>query len=221
MDILVSRSTRRTFLGALAASASVFQVRGAFADELERTPRMTEGPFYPRKLPLDTDNDLLRINDAATPALGEVTHLGGRILDAKGDPIRNAIVEIWQVDNTGRYLEQKNRGDDGYDAGFQGYGRFLTGSSGEYYFRTIKPVVYPGRQAPHIHFGVTLPREETWTTQCFIKGHPGNARDGIFRELRTRRERELVQIDFSPIKDSRAGELAARFDIVMGHTPKD
>jgi len=124
------------------------------------------------------------------------------------------------VDQNGRYLEQKDRGDSDYDDGFQGYGRFLTGFSGEYYFRTIKPVRYPGRQAPHIHYGITLPGSRRWTTQCFIKGHPGNARDGVFRELRTQRDRDLVEVVFSPLKESKAGELAARFDVVMGFTPR-
>ena len=65
------------------------------------TPAQTEGPFYPDKLPLDTDNDLLILNDAVTPALGEITWLNGRILDSRGEPIRNAVVEIWQCDAKG------------------------------------------------------------------------------------------------------------------------
>ncbi|HYV27675.1 MAG TPA: intradiol ring-cleavage dioxygenase, partial [Candidatus Eisenbacteria bacterium] len=59
----------------------LFSVPGAFAEELMRTPRQTEGPFYPDKLPLDTDNDLILVNDSITPAVGEITHLSGRILD--------------------------------------------------------------------------------------------------------------------------------------------
>ena len=121
---------------------------GVFAEELERrppTPRLTEGPFYPDRLPLDTDNDLLVIHDAITPAVGEVTHLGGRILDAYGDPVRNALVEIWQVDHNGAYIHSGSANANQRDANFQGYGRFLTGSRGEYYFRTVKPVTYPGR----------------------------------------------------------------------------
>src|SRR6266571_7962299 len=90
---------RRHFLGRLSLGAALFTVPGAFAEELLRTPRLTEGPFYPDKLPLDTDNDLLLINDRLTPAVGEVTWLSGRVLDAHGDPIRNALVEIWQCDH--------------------------------------------------------------------------------------------------------------------------
>src|SRR5271166_518499 len=106
MNTNYSRSSRRAFLGTLAFCASAFTARGAFAEELTRTPTTNEGPFFPNKLPLDTDNDLLIINDAITPAVGEVTHLAGRLLDAKGDPLRNAVIEIWQCDRDGTYLKQ-------------------------------------------------------------------------------------------------------------------
>src|SRR5262249_22695656 len=153
-----------------------------------------------------------------TPAVGEVTYLGGRILDAKGDPIRNALVEIWQVDGNGAYIHSRDPNRGKHDGNFQGFGRFLTGSTGEYYFRTVKPVPYPGR-TPHIHFKVRKSGKELITTQCYVKGDPGNERDGIYRNLRDPKARESVTIDFSPVAGSRIGELAARFDIVLGFTP--
>jgi protocatechuate 3,4-dioxygenase, beta subunit len=210
--------SRRAFLGTIAFGAAAFTTRGLFAEELTRTPRQTEGPFYPDKLPLDTDNDLLVINDGITPAVGEVTHLTGRILDAKGEPVRNALVEIWQVDGHGSYIHSRDPNRDKHDSNFQGFGRFLTGSGGDYYFRTIKPVPYPGR-APHIHFKIRRGGKELLTTQCYVKGEPGNARDGIYRGIRDPKAREAVTIDFAPLKESRIGELAARFDIVLGFTP--
>src|SRR3954465_2667408 len=103
MNPTSTRPDRRAFLGRLTFGAALFTTRGLFADELVRTPKQTEGPFYPDKLPLDTDNDLIVMNDAPTPAVGEVTHLGGKILDASGEPVRNAAVEIWQVDHNGAY----------------------------------------------------------------------------------------------------------------------
>ena len=180
--------TRRRLLHGLGLAAAFSVVPGAFAEELARkTPWATKGPLYPDKLPLDTDNDLIIVNDSITPAVGEITHLSGRLLDANGGPIRDAVVEIWQVDNTGTYLkERESRRNTGYDANFQGFGRFLTGSTGEYYFRTIKTAVYPGRSAPHIHFMVRTKGREPWTTQLYIKGHPGNQRDGILRGDRRR-----------------------------------
>jgi protocatechuate 3,4-dioxygenase beta subunit len=213
--------SRRLFLGTASigviGSAALF-VPGVFAEQLMQTPRQTEGPFYPDKLPLDTDNDLVIINDSITPAVGEITHLSGRIFDRRGDPITNAVVEIWQVDNNASYLHTKSDNFAKRDRNFQGFGRFVTGSSGEYYFRTIKPVLYPGRLAPHIHFAVKVKGREKFTTQCYIKGHPGNHTDSVINAIKDPKSRELVIIDFTPIKSSRVGELTAKFDIVLGHT---
>ena len=209
---------RRRFLSRCGLSLAFLTVPGAFAEELLRTPQQTEGPFYPDKLPLDTDNDLIVLNDGITPAVGEISYVSGRILDEKGDPIRNAVVEIWQCDTGGAYLHTRTGNAGKRDVNFQGFGRFLTGSSGEYLFRTIKPVPYPGR-TPHIHFAVKMKGREKWTTQCYIKGHPGNEKDGVWRGVRDEKQREAITVDFAPLKDASAGELAARFDIVMGFTP--
>jgi protocatechuate 3,4-dioxygenase, beta subunit len=100
--MIVSRLNRRYFLqGLTAAAMAAFTTRGVFAQQLVETGTTTEGPFYPDKLPLDTDNDLLIINDAITPAVGEITHLTGHVFTKSGQPVRNAFVEIWQVDHTG------------------------------------------------------------------------------------------------------------------------
>jgi protocatechuate 3,4-dioxygenase beta subunit len=150
--------------------------------------------------------------------VGEVTHLTGRILDAKGEPLRNVVVEIWQCDANGAYVHSRSGNSGKRDGNFQGFGRFLTGRDGGYYFRTIKPVAYPGR-TPHIHFAIKAKGHDKFTTQCYIKGEPQNERDGVVRGIRDPKQRESVIIDFAPVKESKAGELAARFDIVMGWTP--
>jgi len=198
---------------------SLFNVPGLFAQALRLTAAQAEGPFYPDDLPLDTDNDLLIVNDAITPAVGEVTHLSGRILDAMGAPIRNTLVEIWQVDSHGVYLHTGSNNSAARDRNFQGFGRFMTGSTGEYYFRTVKPVPYPGR-TPHIHFAIKMKGREKWTTQCYIKGEPQNESDRLFTSITDPKARESVTVDFVPLRGSRIGELAARFDIVLGFTPE-
>lgn len=192
--------------------------KGAFAEALLQTASQMEGPFYPDKLPLDTDNDLLIINDGITPAVGQVTYLSGRVLDVRGNPLRNAVVEIWQVDGNGVYLHSGSDNRDKKDANFQGYGRFLTGARGEYCFRTVKPVPYPGR-TPHIHFAINMGGKRMLTTQLYVKGHPGNERDGIYRRLGE--SSRLVTADFAPIAGSPVRELAAHFDVVIGATPED
>jgi protocatechuate 3,4-dioxygenase beta subunit len=216
MNIIV---TRRSFLRNAAWTAALFSTPGLFAEQLTRTPAQTEGPFYPNHLPLDTDNDLLVINEGITPAVGNVTYVSGRILDSRGEPIRGALVEIWQCDANGAYLHTGTTNADKRDKNFQGFGRFLTGSSGEYLFRTIKPVPYPGR-APHIHYKIKRAGKELLTTQCYIKGHPGNEKDGIWRNMKDEKQREAVTVDFAPMKGAKAGELAAKFDLVLGVTPE-
>jgi protocatechuate 3,4-dioxygenase beta subunit len=221
MNPISSFLSRRGLLrGSLALGAAAFFAPGAFAEELARTPRLTEGPFYPDKLPLDTDNDLLIINDAITPAVGEITHLSGKVLDASGSPIKNAVIEIWQVDNKGVYIHSADSGRRERDKNFQGYGRFTTASNGEYYFRTIKPVPYTGR-TPHIHVKVKKGGRELLTTQIFVNGHEQNKHDGVLSGLRDPFQRELVMVDFKPVPDSKIGELSAQFDIVVGQTPAD
>lgn len=220
MPTFTTEYGRRSLLRGLAFSAAALSVPGLFAEEVERllTARQMEGPFYPNKLPLDTDNDLIIVNDTLTPAIGEITHLSGRVLDARGNPLRNVLVEIWQVDNNGVYLHTGSANSENRDSNFQGYGRFLTGSSGEYYFRTIKPVPYPGR-TPHIHFKLRQGNRELLTTQLYIKGEQRNETDGLLRQIRDPQIRETIVVDFAPVADSTVGELAAHFDIVLGVTP--
>src|SRR4029077_15443607 len=106
-------------------------------------------------------------------------------------------------DSTATYLKERSfRKAGSFDANFQGFGRFLTGSNGEYYFRTIKPVTYPGRSAPHIHFMINPKRREPRTTQLYIIGHPGNQRDGLYRAIGDAKGQEAVTVDFAPVKDS-------------------
>ena len=210
---------RRNFLKDSVLAAGFLTVPGAFAERLTITPKQTPGPFFPNKLPLDTDNDLLILNDNLTPAVGEVVHLSGRIMDNKGDPIRNALVELWQVDANGIYLHSRGGDRQKLDKNFQGYGRFHTGSTGEYYFRTIKPVPYPGR-SPHFHVSVKTKGRDKFSTQCYIKGDPRNERDFIFKGLRDPKLKESVSVDFQPVPGVKTGESAGRFDIVLGYTPE-
>lgn len=220
MSIIQLPQTRRQFLQRSAFGAALFTTPGLFAEQLLPSAQMTEGPFYPDKLPLDTDNDLLIINDSLTPAVGEITHLTGRVLSKAGEPIRNAFVEIWQVDAKGVYLHSGSDGKAKADANFQGYGRFLTDVKGNYYFRTIKPVLYPGR-TPHIHVAVSRNGKRIFTSQILIKGISDNEKDFLYRRIQDPKLRETVMADFAPIKGSKFGELAANFDIVLGQTVED
>ncbi|MEC8420579.1 MAG: protocatechuate 3,4-dioxygenase [Verrucomicrobiota bacterium] len=189
------------------------------AESLSLTPRQTEGPFYPDKMPLDTDNDLIILNNSLTPAVGTVAYLTGVVTDIKGKPLRNTLVEIWQVDNNGVYLHSKGGSRAKLDSNFQGYGRFLTDSKGKYFFRTLKPSPYSGR-TPHIHMSVSAKGQKKFTTQCYVKGEPRNQTDFILKRVKDPKARESLIVPFAPVKGSKVGEVTARFDIVLGWTPE-
>jgi len=88
--MLVRDLSRRSFLhGLTGGSLAAFTTPGLFAQQLVDTGTTTEGPFYPDVLPLDPDNDLLIINDSMTPAVGDITHLTGRVLTRSGQVHRH------------------------------------------------------------------------------------------------------------------------------------
>jgi protocatechuate 3,4-dioxygenase beta subunit len=170
------------------------------------TPAQTEGPFYPVQLPADTDFDLLR-NGNASYNKGQPAWVEGVVIDLQGKPVAGAQVEIWQCDEAGNY---HHPGDGGKaDPAFQGFGRVTAGADGRYRFRTIKPAAYSGR-SPHIHVKVKLGARELLTTQMYVEGDPGNARDGIWRRLGAEGQ-QAVTVAFVPGADG----LRANFPIVL------
>ena len=161
-----------------------------------KTPRASEGPFYPTPGMRydDIDNDLVRIDGEVEKAGGKIVRLRGRVLDADGNPLAGARVEIWQCDVTGRYLHHGDSGNT-RDRAFQGFGHDLTAIDGSYGFRTIKPVPY-GSRTPHIHVKVWVGGRERLTTQFYLPAHPGNDRDWLYRRI-PEAQRDLVTMHFA------------------------
>src|SRR5882672_916881 len=161
---------RRRFFKSMALASGGFTLSGYLAEALTLSPIVTQGPNYPlaRNMPLDKDNDLVHLNDNLTNAAGIITYLSGRVLDSSGTPIRGALVELWHADREGDYLYSASAArNPACDANFAGFGQFLTGSSGQYLFRTIKAGLYIGRTR-HTHIGVTVPGRPTRSsTQLF------------------------------------------------------
>lgn len=153
------------------------------------TPAQTEGPFYPVALPADSDADLLR-NGARPYAQGTPARVEGRVLDVDGQPVKGAQIEIWQCDQQGHYHHPRDGGRA--DPAFQGFGRTTVAADGAWRFRTIRPAPYTGR-TPHIHVKVRLGTRELLTTQLYVEGNPGNARDFLWRSLDEHGRRALTQ----------------------------
>src|SRR5437773_11679256 len=92
---------RRRFLKSMAAVSAGFALPGYLAEALTYTPEVTQGPYYPlaSNIPLDKDNDLIYLNDSLTRATGLITYVSGRVLDASGNPVKGALVELWHCDS--------------------------------------------------------------------------------------------------------------------------
>jgi protocatechuate 3,4-dioxygenase beta subunit len=166
-------------------------------------------------LPLDADNDLVRIIGHKNAASGTVTHVFGRVLDAEGRAVPDARIEIWQCDSHGRYHYVDDRSSPPIDADFQGYGSTISGMDGAYRFRTIRPVPYPGR-TPHIHFAIDAPGGGRLITQMYVAGESLNERDPVLAQISDPGARDRIIVPLAPAPQIEAGALAGSFDIVLG-----
>ena len=201
-----SEKRRRVIVWIGAAALGPLVPTPALADGRKPTPRMTEGPFYPRSFPSDVDGDLTRVQGRAQRAAGTPLEVTGRVLDTSGRPRANARVEVWQCDALGQY-HHVGEPASSLDPNFQGFGAVTTDAEGRYQFRTIKPVPYPGR-TPHIHFTVVEDGRRRLTSQMFVEGEPGNARDGLYRYLGADASRVTMKLAGS-------AELKGSLDIVL------
>jgi protocatechuate 3,4-dioxygenase, beta subunit len=198
-----------------ASGALLVASRDAHAQARQATPRQTEGPFYPRDWSGDADNDLVAVQGAAARAQGQVVHLEGRVLALDGTPLAGAAVEIWQCDALGVYRHPRDESAARRrDQGFQGRGRAVADATGNYRFRTIRPVPYPGR-TPHIHFKVRHQSRGDLITQMYVAGEPQNERDSLLNSISDPRLRDSLLVRFEPADRLEQGALAGRFDIVL------
>ncbi len=187
--------------GILAAGAS------SVANALTVTPAQTPGPFFPDRLPADSDFDLVRIG-GGQEAAGEVIEIQGRVLGADGRPLADSVVELWQANAYGRYAHSRDQSAAPLDPNFQGYGVVRTDAAGNYRFRTIKPGLYTGRTR-HLHFYVAGQGFEKTPMQMYFEGDAtDNTRDFLYASLGSEARQRAATVDFST--------GVGTFDIVMG-----
>ena len=205
--------TRRWFLrGSIGAAATVASAPLLAAT----TPRQSEGPFYPVREQRDTDADLARVEGHAERAAGELIEVSGRVLDEDGNPVADALVDVWQANANGRYAHERDRNPAPLDENFQGWGKLQTDAEGRYRFRTIKPGPYPVRpdwsRPPHIHFKVARRGYHELTTQMYFAGDPLNDTDLLLQSLPEPGQRMLI-VDFRAAPGGEAKQGV--FDIVL------
>lgn len=222
MDDYERAVTRRELLrlGVTAGVAAVWAPSGILWGwaqvPLIVTPSTVAGPFYPMIKPADRDTDLTRVAGRKVRAQGQVIHVAGRVLNARGEPVSRARIELWQANALGRYDHPSDPNPAPRDPNFQGYGEQFTDRDGRYRFTTIRPGAYPaeaGIRAPHIHFDV-MGHKDRRITQLFFAGEPLNAQDRILQQVP--RNREALIRDLLPAPpDADPSDRLVLWDIVL------
>jgi protocatechuate 3,4-dioxygenase alpha subunit len=158
------------------------------------TASQTVGPYFHIGLAW------LTLDRMAAPGCpGQHLKVGGRVLDGDGQPVTDAVLEIWQADAHGRYAhpEDARDGDLPLTPGFRGFGRVPTDGDGRYQFFTIKPgaVADPevGLQAPHLLVSVFMRGLlKRLVTRLYFPDEPRNADDRVLRLVPAERRTTLV-----------------------------
>lgn len=139
----------------------------------EPTPEQPKGPFYPIRIPDDSDQDLTTNGDGHA-AKGVQVYIQGQVMDQDGNPLEDAQVEIWQACQTGKYNHPRDPNDAVPDPNFQYYGTTQTDATGKYIFKTIVPGPYPANtrwwRPPHVHYMVTKTGYNQLITQLYFDG---------------------------------------------------
>jgi len=200
-----------------------------------QTPWQTLGPFFHYGLPWKGGADLTGESDLGArpelapeahyvlaspphrgPISGEAITIVGRVFDADGAPVPDALIEIWQANAAGRYnCAADDRSDLPLDPTFTGFGRSATAEDGTFRFLTVLPGPTPGpgnsQQAPHIAVGI-LGRGllKRLVTRLYFAGEPLNDLDPILALVDAGRRDTLVA------KESTVEPGVWRLDIRLG-----
>ncbi|GAC1435296.1 MAG: protocatechuate 3,4-dioxygenase subunit beta [Ktedonobacteraceae bacterium] len=168
------------------------------------------------------DADLTRNAGTGGEAIGQRIIVTGRILDDRGTPIPDTLLEIWQANASGRYLHKRDQWPGTLDPNFLGMGRCLTNADGVYRFLTIRPGAYPWKnhfnawRPAHIHFSVFGPSLlSRVVTQMYFPDDPLHSLDPIFNGVPTEaaRQRLIATYDHNVTEEEWA--LGYHWDIVV------
>ncbi|GHE80552.1 protocatechuate 3,4-dioxygenase subunit beta [Amycolatopsis deserti] len=189
------------------------------------------GPVYGRVDVDPDDNNLLNKGDG--PPLGVRIKLHGRVIDSDGEPVPGTLIEIWQANAGGLYLDEYcDRPWLPTDPNFFGTGRTLTDENGDYVFHTIKPSGYAGPagsgmwRAPHVHFSFFGPNlSNRLITACYFENDPLNETDFVYAQQKYEHDRDKMIARVEDVGlDGTYLQLVYRWDVVLrgpGATPMD
>ena len=155
------------------------------------TPSQTVGPFFSIGL------DRLNRADLSQGASGERVTIQGRVLDGDGQPIPDAVLEIWQADPDGRYHHPEQAGTPKDATPFFGFGRIPTDERGQFSFSTIKPGPVHGPdgkpQAPHLQISVFMRGLlKQLVTRVYFPEEPLNDSDMVLQLVPELRRQTLI-----------------------------
>ena len=166
------------------------------------------------------DNDLTRQHEGEPQ--GQRIIVSGRVTDADGRPVPDALIEIWQCNAAGRYRHEVDQHDAPLDPNFSGAGRTVTDANGAYRFVTIEPGAYPwgnhenAWRPKHIHFSLFGTAFATrLITQMFFPGDPLLPLDPVFNCVKDAKARNRMVSSFDIETTVPEHALGYRFDIVL------
>ena len=187
------------------------------------------GPVFGRVPVQPADADLTRQHKGEP--LGQRMIVSGRLLDSGGRPVSHTLVEIWQANAAGRYMDPADSHPAPLDPNFTGAGRCLTDADGGYRFVTIKPGAYPWQnhhnawRPAHIHFSLFGPQlSSRLVTQMYFPEDPLMPLDPILNSIPDARGRALLVADFDLETTVPEWALGYHWDIVLrggGATPME
>ena len=156
------------------------------------TTSQTVGPFFSIGMCRSIKQNL-----ADASVSGERVSIEGRVLDGEGQPVPDAILEIWQANSQGKYAHTEDDQDKQLDANFSGYGRIPTNAEGKFHFTTIKPGQVPdpdGKlQAPHIVVSVfARGLLRRLVTRIYFPAEPANDLDFALKLVEPARRETLI-----------------------------
>jgi protocatechuate 3,4-dioxygenase alpha subunit len=182
---------------------------------MKQTPSQTVGPFFSLGL---TEKVMNVLASDAIP--GEKIRLEGYVFDGDGQPVPDAMVEIWQANTYGRYNHPDDKQEKPLDPNFLGWGRCGTDKSGLFSFETVKPGSVPGPaesvQAPHINVTVLARGMLVHAfTRIYFADEPANETDPVLTSIKDKLRRRTLIAD----REERNGKPVYRFDIrLQGET---
>jgi protocatechuate 3,4-dioxygenase, alpha subunit len=161
------------------------------------TPSQTVGPFF------SIGFDWMIRRDVAEGCPGERVTIRGRVLDGNGQPVSDALLEIWQADADGRYHHPEQTDPQNDATPFFGFGRVPTDEHGQFSFTTIKPGPVPGPdgkpQAPHLQISIFMRGLlRQLVTRIYFPDDSRNDSDTVLRLVPKSRRATLIARQSAP-----------------------